>query len=939
MRHINKFLSLFLSIVIVTGIIPAIVWAEETDMSVYLEDIPQIASARYTGNMGDSCINKIGTRNKTLGVSGTNYEHGLEAWVARWNYTAETSWVWAEYNLAGEYTTLTGVLDFCHYSSDNWDYTKYSHVAQAEIIADGDVIFSQRLDSSTQYPISINLNVSDVSILRIYVYDLEASKVGASYLFGDMILDNMSTQVSGTFESYKTTVVINGNDSWITAVIDGKDYKVNKEVISTDVEAECYVGKKVVAYLVDDEIIRIQTEEETNINKTSWNDNSSNTVDYGAKSCQATKASQVLESTSSFINAMQDYISLLGNEAGDAEVVDIDGIVKELKNNNQAYFSLTADAPNDAINAAYYGIANFIVEVANSNQLYLEVNPQKSASEQAISLVNSIRRSIFSTSETYYHGKYSITIDALLEGQAYTGQIRVTKKGNENGVSYIGPIVSSTQRTLEVFTAYINNLSDIVKDQCKYALASIYNEFMTVSGIAEAEEEALNSFFSDKIDILISKGYGNVLATFQMIKTGYNAIKKFKTFTTTMGDAETFLSYDNFENAKWMYNQLNDLDFSKEGAKKRSVKKAISLVNEAKKDLADKLYNYLYNVDSGDPANDTFWDKTKSWFSNAWKCITVQCPVEFEIYDSSGNMIGFVDSSENHDGYVYHSNDIHITVEGDVKYIYYPSNMEITIKLIAIDDGEMNYSIEEFNSGIPSGKINIFNVPLTRNETYQQTIPANCDIQDSVDILSLSTSEEVIACTYSSADDLDAHIRVDCLSSCGGFVIGDGDYPIGSSVKMMAFADGEDKEFQGWYLNGRCVSQNEIYQFTAKENVKLAALFRTKHIHSYISCVIENSSCTYYGEIVYTCECGDNYKRIIELKDHIDENGDGLCDECDATVDNSNSTQKSNCVCGKYHTGTFAKLIKFFHKIIYFFKNLFSKYLGITFKQYFTLKA
>ena len=160
----------------------------DADDVIYLENLPQIDSERYTGNRGDSFVKKIGTRNKPEGVSGTSYEHGLEAWVARWNDYKEKSWVWADYELAGAYNTLTGVLDYCHYSFDDWDYTKYSHIAQAEIIADGKIIFSERLDSSTQYPIDINLDVTGVSILRVYVYDLEESKVGASYLFGNMIL-------------------------------------------------------------------------------------------------------------------------------------------------------------------------------------------------------------------------------------------------------------------------------------------------------------------------------------------------------------------------------------------------------------------------------------------------------------------------------------------------------------------------------------------------------------------------------------------------------------------------------------------------------------------------------------------------------------------------------------------------------------------------------
>ena len=70
----------------------------------------------------------------------------------------------------------------------------------------------------------------------------------------------------------------------------------------------------------------------------------------------------------------------------------------------------------------------------------------------------------------------------------------------------------------------------------------------------------------------------------------------------------------------------------------------------------------------------------------------------------------------------------------------------------------------------------------------------------------------------------------------------------------------------------------------------------------------------------------------IELLDsYID--GDYICFETThfseyAIVDESpdqdtGETQESNCVCGKYHTGPMAGFIKFFHKIIYFFKNLF----------------
>ena len=75
----------------------------------------------------------------------------------------------------------------------------------------------------------------------------------------------------------------------------------------------------------------------------------------------------------------------------------------------------------------------------------------------------------------------------------------------------------------------------------------------------------------------------------------------------------------------------------------------------------------------------------------------------------------------------------------------------------------------------------------------------------------------------------------------------------------------------------------------------------------------------------YCSVCGTvlEEQQAIPAIGHHDYNDDGLCDNCGIKIGDSGGTQNSNCVCGKYHTGPLAGLIKFFHKIIYFFKNLF----------------
>ena len=59
---------------------------------------------------------------------------------------------------------------------------------------------------------------------------------------------------------------------------------------------------------------------------------------------------------------------------------------------------------------------------------------------------------------------------------------------------------------------------------------------------------------------------------------------------------------------------------------------------------------------------------------------------------------------------------------------------------------------------------------------------------------------------------------------------------------------------------------------------------------------------------------------------HPDADGDGVCDDCGRDIAAIEGEQQNDlCVCGKRHTGPFAGLIRFFHRIIYFFKNLFAR--------------
>ena len=62
----------------------------------------------------------------------------------------------------------------------------------------------------------------------------------------------------------------------------------------------------------------------------------------------------------------------------------------------------------------------------------------------------------------------------------------------------------------------------------------------------------------------------------------------------------------------------------------------------------------------------------------------------------------------------------------------------------------------------------------------------------------------------------------------------------------------------------------------------------------------------------------------IPAAGHCDEDGDGLCDVCCLPL-NGTQSEGEPCVCGEIHTGFFAPLIRFFHRIVWFFRQLISR--------------
>ena len=149
---------------------------------VWLDELQVESSDRYTGNMGDSFIDKIGTRNGTVDTAGNDYLHGLEAWIARWNYTNESSWAWCTYNLNSSYDTLSGTIGILAGS-----YNKTSFNTTLEIWGDNTLLYSLVLLPDTPNQ-DVVLDVAGVDTLKISLYENTSASGGTSFALGNFRL-------------------------------------------------------------------------------------------------------------------------------------------------------------------------------------------------------------------------------------------------------------------------------------------------------------------------------------------------------------------------------------------------------------------------------------------------------------------------------------------------------------------------------------------------------------------------------------------------------------------------------------------------------------------------------------------------------------------------------------------------------------------------------
>jgi len=211
--------------------------------------------------------------------------------------------------------------------------------------------------------------------------------------------------------------------------------------------------------------------------------------------------------------------------------------------------------------------------------------------------------------------------------------------------------------------------------------------------------------------------------------------------------------------------------------------------------------------------------------SSTYKKLTIACPVNVNIYDSMGTLVASVINNE------VVVDILPVDVIGESSEIYFYENENIddyTIEIEAYDEGEINYSVTEYeNNGIEARKINYANIPVSTGTKLSGNIPKGQSLGAEVYNLTSITNEEET--TIAFTEDL----TNENLQNLSVAVTVEGD---GSANDIYFATKGElvtleakpyyDASFIGWYNeNEELISEDREYSFILSESMNVTAKF------------------------------------------------------------------------------------------------------------------
>ena len=424
------------------------------------------------------------------------------------------------------------------------------------------------------------------------------------------------------------------------------------------------------------------------------------------------------------------------------------------------------------------------------------------SAKDSITLVKDVMKGFGGGKKTYRYdnGKIEVTVSGLLASGSKFGSLMIEK----NGKNVVTALVCSTQAEIQQSVSlYLDELKDLSKDSMVNVASAVCEDICgkSLSGLTKDYLDQWATKIEKRLAVTLTEkfnlaGVGDLFKTIDECYSYYTYVTK-NLNMTGVNDIEK------------VFNALQNLEF-----KDTTVKDA--LVDKAQKKLQKTCKQFI-------KAYEKYRKGTLVKSENGFFSALFKCPVDIQVFNSSGKQIGEASETE-----LWYDDSIVIIDLGGAKKVVSLTSDIPKFKIISNGYGSLDCTVEEFDENHqPLGRLNYYDIDLTPGQEYGVSLTK--DLAKNAETVAITTNDQsIFADEYISAEE-SAGVIVSCAVEAddqkeGGQVSGVGTYIRGNAVVLYAIPD-SGYFFDGWYQGDKLISLNRTYEFTARNDVTLTAKF------------------------------------------------------------------------------------------------------------------
>ena len=472
----------------------------------------------------------------------------------------------------------------------------------------------------------------------------------------------------------------------------------------------------------------------------------------------------------------------------------LDELAKRFENRLGKKCGLELDATNFDTSErvlVYKAILGMMSEYSGSEALKFNDISTGNLNKFSIEIANRVARAFQTTSYQYIdtaNQGIKVNIYLIDFGGGKLGEATIVRPRKYSKTT---SIISSFDDLNEILTKYMDELVNLEEVLAKKAAKEIYQDLTTYlfgKSLDKISKAFLEKKLAQHTPRFLSMGLGDV-------SKAINDCCNYYQFLENVSNMDT-------DDLMLMLEGVKDISFNDPSVTDNVIKQALEDLEKLRKSIEQTITGESTEKES------FWWDLLKG------SILYFKCPVSVAVYDSTGSQIGYVGDDD-----LWYEDSVYIEKNGDVKTVY--SNGSLSFKITGTDYGTLNCTYEEYENGAATRRINYYDIPIETGKELTADISedGNTIVLRETGGQTLSEDEAISSGNYSKSA-----VRISAKAN-GGSVQGTGKFVRGDSVQLMAFPD-DGYNFIGWQdNNGALIEISTLYEFTAKEDTTLTAVF------------------------------------------------------------------------------------------------------------------